>query len=199
MEKMVELGDVNLPDEEKERQMYWYVKNTLELNGYNHYEISNFSKTSKESKHNLNCWEQKEYIGLGISAHSYINGVRYCNCSKIDKYIENIDMKDFGLNDIIECGNGNTNASKRIERIYEIEEIQSLEDKEKEYMLLGLRKIEGISISKFKTKFEWNPLFLFRRELDKLVNEDMILVDGDFIKLTNKGLDFANLVWEEFV
>lgn len=199
LEKMVELGDVNLPDEEKERQMYWYVKNTLELNGYNHYEISNFSKTSKESKHNLNCWEQKEYIGLGISAHSYINGVRYCNGSKIDKYIENIDMKNFGLNDIIECGNGNTNASERIERIYEIEEIQSLEDKEKEYMLLGLRKIEGISISKFKTKFEWNPLFLFRRELDKLVNEDMILVDGDFIKLTNKGLDFANLVWEEFV
>lgn len=199
LEKMVESGEVNLPDEEKERQMYWYVKNTLELNGYKHYEISNFSKTSKESKHNLNCWEQKEYIGLGISAHSYINGVRYCNGSKIDKYIETIDRKDFGLNDIIECGNGNTNASERVERIYELEEIQSLEDKEKEYILLGLRKIEGVSISKFKTKFEWNPLFLFRREFDKLVNENLILIDGDFIKLTNKGLDFANLVWEEFV
>ena len=84
-------------------------------------------------------------------------------------------------------------------KIYEIEEIQSLEDKKKEYMLLGLRMVEGINISEFKEKYVDNPIFLYRKELEKLVNENLIVIDADNIRLTNKGLDFANLVWEEFV
>ena len=83
--------------------------------------------------------------------------------------------------------------------IYEIEEIQELEDRKKEYMLLGLRKIDGVQISKFKEKYIDNPLFIYRKELNLLVEEGLINIDGDFIKLTNKGIDFANLVWEEFV
>ena len=71
--------------------------------------------------------------------------------------------------------------------------------KEQEYMLLGLRKIDGVDIKEFKNKFGENPLFLFRNVFDKLVNEDLIIIDSDKIKLTNKGLDLANLVWEEFV
>ena len=66
-------------------------------------------------------------------------------------------------------------------------------------MMLGFRKIEGVSISRFKEKFLENPLFLYRKELDKLVNEGLIIVDLDNIKLTNKGLDLANIVFEEFV
>ena len=66
-------------------------------------------------------------------------------------------------------------------------------------MLLGLRKIEGISIQEFKNKFGENPIFLFKDILNKLVNEKLIIVDNDNIKLTNKGIDLANLVWEEFV
>ena len=69
----------------------------------------------------------------------------------------------------------------------------------KEYMLLGLRKIDGISISKFKEKFGENPIYLFRNELQKLVEDGLIIVDLDNIKLTNKGIDLANLVWEEFI
>ena len=69
----------------------------------------------------------------------------------------------------------------------------------KEYMLLGLRKIDGISISKFKEKFGENPIYLFRKELQKLVEESLIIIDLDYIKLTEKGIDFANLVWKEFV
>ena len=174
LENLIESGKLQLPSEEQERQMYWYVKNTLELNGYKHYEISNFAKKGYESKHNLNCWEQKEYIGLGIAAHSYLNGIRYSNAT-------------FDAN-----GKWNYKDKK-------IEEKQSLEDKKKEYMLLGLRKIDGVSIKKFKEKYVENPIFLFKNELDKLVNENLIEIDGDFIKLTNKGIDFANLVWEEFV
>ena len=66
-------------------------------------------------------------------------------------------------------------------------------------MLLGLRKIEGVSIQKFKEKYVENPIFIFRKELEKLVEENLLEIDGDKIKLTNKGLDLANLVWEEFI
>ena len=185
MEQLINNKELQLPDEELERQMYWYVKNTLELNGYNHYEISNFAKKGKESKHNLNCWEQKEYIGLGLAAYSYLNGVRYGNTSDIEKYINVQDF--FNRSELEESG------------IRIVDEVQSLEDKRKEYMLLGLRKIDGVSIQKFKEKFVENPIFLFRKELEKLVNEKLITIDGDCIRLTNKGLDLANIVWEEFV
>lgn len=174
IDELINRDKLQLPDEELERQMYWYVKNTLELNGYNHYEISNFAKKGKESKHNLNCWEQKEYIGLGVAAHSYLNGVRYSNFT------------------FTETGEWSFLDKK-------IEEQQDLEDKKKEYMLLGLRKIEGVSIQKFKEKYRDNPIFLYRKELEKMVEEGLLEIDGDLIRLTNKGVDLANLVWEEFV
>ena len=79
-----------------------------------------------------------------------------------------------------------------------MEKLNKLEE-EQEFMMLGLRIIDGVKISKFKEKFVDNPLFIFRKNLEKLVNEKLILIDGDTIRLTNKGLDFANLVWQEFV
>lgn len=184
IEKLIDSGKLKLPEEDLERNMYWYVKNTLELNGYNHYEISNFAKKGKEPKHNMNCWEQKEYIGLGVAAHSYYNGIRYGNIGDLQKYI-NFDW------------NKPQEAEKQEIRI--IEEVQTLEEKQKEYMLLGLRKIDGISIQEFKQRYSENPIMLYRNELKKLVEEDLITIDEDRIKLTNKGLDFANLVWEEFI
>ena len=199
LDKLIEEGKMELLDEELERNMYWYVKNTLEINGYNHYEISNFSKIGKESKHNLNCWEQKEYIGIGTSAHSYINGVRYCNKSSVEKYIENINNKDIDVNEIIKLGNGDKSFLEKVEEVYEIDEIQSSEDKKREYMLLGLRKLEGVKISNFKEKFVENPIYVYHKELEKLVEEDLIRVDGDMIFLSRRGIDLANLVWEEFV
>lgn len=66
-------------------------------------------------------------------------------------------------------------------------------------MMLGLRKIEGVSVKKYKNKFKENPIFVYKNELNKLINEDLLEIDGDYIRLTKKGLDFANIVWEEFV
>ncbi|MBR3003011.1 MAG: radical SAM family heme chaperone HemW [Clostridia bacterium] len=210
---LVENGKAKLPDEETERQMYWYVKNKLELAGYTHYEISNFAKKGKESKHNMNCWNQEEYLGFGIAAHSYLESInfnkaynfqkkdntaedkkmlRFSNTENLDEYISNISkIEEKGLKD--------DEIQNQINKNIEIHEFQTLEEKKKEYMLLGLRKIEGVSISKFKEKFVDNPIYLFRKELQKLTEEELIEIDGDFIKLTSKGLDFANIVWEEFV
>ena len=176
----LENNELKLPDEELERNMYWYVKNLLELNGYNHYEISNFSKKGKESKHNMNCWNQEEYIGFGIAAHSYISNIRFSNTNNLEEYIKNITNNELEKNIIIE-------------------EEQTLEDKKREFMMLGFRKIEGVNISKFKEKFVDNPIFIYREKLNKLVEEGLIEIDLNNIKLTNKGIDFANLVFEEFI
>ena len=180
IEKMLEKGEIKLPDEDLERNMYWYVKNTLELNGYNHYEISNFAKLGKESRHNLNCWNQEEYIGFGVAAHSYLNGIRFSNTINVEEYIQHIE-------------------NNRKEENIQIEESQSLEDKKNEFMMLGFRKIQGVDIARFKEKFIDNPIFLYRENLNKLVEEGLIEVDLNHIKLTNKGIDLANLVFEEFV
>ena len=85
---------------------------------------------------------------------------------------------------------------KKLKKYYE-EQDKIME--EKEYMLLGLRKIKGIKISEFKNKFIDNPIYLFKNELNKLVKEGLLEVDIDSITLTNKGIDLANLVWEEFI
>ena len=180
IEKMLENGEIKLPDEDLERNMYWYVKNTLELNGYNHYEISNFAKLGKESRHNLNCWNQEEYIGFGVAAHSYLNGIRFSNTINVEEYIQHIE-------------------NNRKEENIQIEENQSLEDKKNEFMMLAFRKIQGVDIARFKEKFIDNPIFLYREILNKLVEEGLIEVDLNHIKLTNKGIDLANLVFEEFV
>lgn len=172
---LIEQNKIVLPDEELERNMYWYVKNYLELGGYEHYEISNFAKNGKKSLHNWDCWNQKEYVGFGASAHSYLNRKRFCNIGVLEEYI-----KDF-------------------KNTKEVQEVQSFYETKQEYMLLGLRKIKGVCISDFKNKFGENPIFLFKNELNKLIEEDLLEITTNNIKLTNKGLDFANLVWEEFV
>ena len=173
-------NELELPKDEVERKMYWSVKNNLENAGYVHYEISNFAKKGYESKHNLACWNQEEYIGFGVAAHSYTNNVRYSNVDRIEEYIKNFEENNESDNFIFH-------------------EKQTPSSKMKEFMMLGLRKIQGVAVQDFKNKFGTNPIFVYRKELEKLVNNELIEIDGDYIKLTNKGLDLANLVWEEFV
>lgn len=177
---MVMNEELKLPDEAIERKMYWNIKKMLENEGYIHYEISNFAKEGYKSRHNSDCWEQKEYIGIGVSSHSYLNNKRYSNSESVEEYIKNINNNDFDKN-------------------ITIHEEQTKEDKQKEYMILGLRKINGVNITKFKNKFGENPIFLYRQELNKLVQEELIEIYDNNIKLTDKGLDLANVVWEEFI
>lgn len=180
LKNKVDQSILTLPEDEMERKMYYTVKNMLENNGYIHYEISNFAKKGFESKHNLDCWSQKEYMGFGAAAHSYTNNFRFSNIENIEEYINNF-------------------KSNKQEDNLIFHEKQNRESKMKEYMMLRLRKIEGVNIQQFKNKFVENPIFIFRKEIEKLVNEELLEVNGNFIKLTKKGLDLANLVWEEFV
>ena len=180
LEKEIEEGKYKLVDEELERKMYHKTKNILEKNGYNHYEISNFAKKGFESKHNLDCWDQREYLGFGLAAHSYYRNKRFSNTNDLDEYINNISKFNFTKN-------------------VEVHELQDREAKAKEFMLLGLRKINGVSISEFERRFRVHPLFYFRFEISRLDEEGLLEVELDDIRLTKKGLDLANQVFEAFV
>ena len=175
LEERIKNDELYLPSEELERKMYWRVKETLEQNGYKHYEISNYAKPGFESKHNVSCWNQEEYIGIGIAAHSYIDKKRYANTDEFEEYF------DWPENSQI------------------IYEKQTKEDEMKEYMLLSLRKIEGVKISEFKNKFIENPIYLYKEILNQLVGKELVEIDIDNIKLTQKGINLANQVWQEFV
>lgn len=176
IEKMVD----KLPDEKTERAMYHKLRETLQEAGYTQYEISNFAKVGYESKHNLDCWRQKEYIGFGAGAHSYTDGCRYSNIANIDEYIK--------------CYKEN-----RIQDSIIIHEKQDKTAMAKEFILLCLRTIKGCSKKDFYNKFGYDIEKGFSKEFEKLEKQGLILAGSEFIKLTIKGLDLANLVWEEFV
>lgn len=180
MYEMINSKVVSIAPDEIERKMYWYVKETLEKHNYNQYEISNFARSGFESRHNMDCWNQKQYIGVGTSASSFMDDRRYSNIPEIENYIENIE-------------NGTPNKNLLLE------EILDTESKMDEFMMLGLRKIEGVSIKDFEQKFNVNPIIKYCKILDKLNHEGLIEVDANNIKLSNKGIDLANLVWKEFI
>ena len=178
--EMVKSKQVALEPEEVERQMYWYVKETLEKYKYIQYEISNFAKSGFQSQHNIDCWNQEEYIGVGIAASSFIENKRYSNISNLEEYMDNI-----------ESGMPNKNLI--------LDEVLDFESKMNEFMMLGLRTIKGVNIKKFEQKFKINPIIKYCKILEKLNHEGLIEIDANNIKLSNKGIDLANVVWEEFV
>ena len=167
----------NLPSEEDERKMYYLAKEKLKEAGYLHYEISNFAKPGKESRHNLTYWNQEEYIGFGAGASSYLSGKRFTNVASIEEYIRKINHQ---------------------EQSFVIEEEQDVESKLREYMILKLRLMEGINIQEINQKFQIDVLEKFQKELEKLQQQQLIALDTN-IYLTDKGMDLANLVWEEFI
>ena len=167
----------DLPSDEEERKMYHYLVERMQAAGYKHYEISNFAKTGFESKHNLAYWKQVEYYGFGAGASSYLDEKRYTNVSDIRKYINQVNEgKDVKI----------------------LEEVQNFESKLNEYMMLGLRIIDGVNIQEVNEKFKVDVLEIYKERLEKLENMGLIKIDEN-IALTKKGLDLANIVWEEFV
>ena len=180
LKKLIDDGKIDLPDEDLERDMYWEVKETLQKNGYIHYEISNFCRKGFQSKHNTDCWNQKEYFGFGLSAHSYFNGIRYSNISDLDHYMENIENNKFYNN-------------------IQIEEIQDKVSKMNEYAILKLRMLEGLNLNKFDELFRVDFFEHYNDKIKKLQKKGLIGFDKGFIRLTDKGIDFANMVWAEFI
>ncbi len=179
----------DLPTDEQEREMYYLICDKLKEAGYVQYEISNFARPGYESKHNLCYWNQNEYYGVGAGASSYINDVRYKNIDDIQEYINSVATTIGRHNDV---------SSLRI-----IEETQNPDSKLREYMILRLRLLEGVSKNEAFNRFNVDIEERFKTELTKLMDQGLLEKEqiNDDIKyhLSKKGLDLANIVWEEFV
>ncbi len=139
--------------EELDASMYEYICEKLELKNYEHYEVSNFALKGKKSKHNLNYWDNNEYYGFGLGASGYIHGVRYENTRSLTNYLKG----EFLLK----------------------EEVLSKEDKMYNELMLGFRKMEGISLKEFFRKYEVNMQEVF--DLKEVLEEEELIVDGEYI------------------
>ncbi len=165
---MIKSKNIQMPDEGLVIDMYNYAIDYLVSNGYEHYEISNFALPGFRCIHNLNYWDWGEYIGAGAGAHSFIRGYRSRNTDDISRYIEDL----------------NKNIIPEIESV----EIKC-EDAIKEFIFLGLRKTEGISIMKTEELGLNIP-----DACKELIDEGYVKVSDNYLSLTRKGLVISNTI-----
>jgi len=162
-------------DEEVDYNMYNYIIN--ELNNYKHYETSNFAKEGFESRHNLNYWNNDHYYGFGLGASGYIDNIRYDNTRSINKYLN----KEY-------CSNKNY--------------LSKNETIENEF-ILGFRKINGINIDDFNSKYNLNvleiPIVKELLEREKLIiNDRNIMLNKNYLYIANEILiDFLGVDYEK--
>ena len=170
-------GKLPLPKEELEAEMFEYIISELERAGFEHYEISNFSKPDFESRHNLMYWDNAEYYGIGAGASGYVNGVRYKNHGPIRHYLSAVEE-------------GNARIT---------EEHLSQKEQMEEEMFLGLRKKSGVSMARFEEKFGRSFDGLYGEIVKDLVQQGLMQIDGDRVRMTKRGLFLGDTVAERFI
>ncbi len=167
-------NEINLPTDEEDRKMYSMAEQVLNRFGYDKYEISNYSKKGFECIHNMGYWTLRQYIGFGVSAHSFVNYQRFENGKNLDEYINKENLKQ----NVIEV---------------------TKKDLMEEFMFLGLRTTEGISIKDFKSKFDCDIFDIYNDVLLNLKNVNKIIIDNDNIKLTKEAFNISNEVLSNFL
>ena len=170
-------GKLPLPKEELEAEMFEYIIAELEKAGFEHYEISNFSKTGFESRHNLMYWDNAEYYGIGAGASGYVDGVRYKNHGPIRHYLKAVEEGSARIN----------------------EEHLSQREQMEEEMFLGLRKKSGVSMARFEEKFERSFQELYGDIVKDLIRQGLMQLDGDRVRVTKRGLFLGDTVAERFI
>ena len=170
-------GKLPLPKEELEAEMFEYIIEELEKAGFEHYEISNFSKPGFESRHNLVYWDNAEYYGLGAGASGYVDGIRYKNHGPIRHYLEAVEA-----------------VKARI-----TEEHLTLEEKMEEELFLGLRKKTGVSKAHFEEKFGVSFDQRYGQVVASLTEQGLLVPDDKQVRMTKRGLFLGDTVAEKFI
>ena len=178
-EKDVERRDAGeepelIPSEEEERAMYEATGRILKEQGYLHYEISNYAKPGRECCHNLGYWQRRDYLGFGLGASTLLNPVRYKNTEDLEAYLGG----DFSKKEFF---------------------VLTKDNQIEETMFLGLRVLEGVSKEQFREQFSCELNVVYRKELEKLEQEGLLEEEGDFVRLTSRGIDLSNPVLAEFL
>lgn len=165
-------NNFKLFDEDKESKLYYQIKKYLQKHNYNQYEISNFCIPSYECKYNLNTWSNNEYLGIGTSASYYVNGIRYTNIKNIEKYFNSLDNNQLIYFELIE----ESNESKMYEEI-----------------MLGLRKITGIDINKFNSKYNCD-IFQVYPNINNLIKYNFLTRKNENLFIPNDKLYISNTI-----
>lgn len=155
---------LNLFDDDDSSKLYLHVVNELERCGYHQYEISNFSKPGYEGKHNLKYWRDEEYLGIGPSAHSFLNGKRFYYSRSFSDFYDDIFIEDGTGGDI------------------------------EEYIMLRLRLREGVSLVSLKNEYGYTPSQKLLKSLNRLKEECLIEFNNEIIYLTKEGFLVSNMI-----
>lgn len=167
-----------LPKEDDEREMYIYSKDMLKKNGYNQYEISNYSKNNKECYHNKVYWKCDEYLGVGVSSSSFINSNRFKNIDDIKEYIEKINK-----NEDVTCDNYKN----------------TLTDNMEEFVFMGLRMIDGIEEKEFKHRFNKDIYEVYKDVIEKNIRQELLISNMGRLYLSPRGIEVSNYVMSYFI
>ncbi|SEM13870.1 oxygen-independent coproporphyrinogen-3 oxidase [Paenibacillus sp. cl141a] len=174
---MYQRNQLPLPDEEDELNMYLLLMERMKAAGYKQYEISNFAKPGFESRHNMTYWRNEDYYGLGAGAHGYVGRQRHVNIKGVNPY--------------------NEAANKGLPRLesFEISREEAMED----FLMVGLRVLDGVSRSRFREQFGISMEEVFAGPLNKMVGAGLLDATEDGYKLSSKGILFGNDVFGEFI
>ena len=161
-------ASLDMPDEEETVRQYMQVCKALKKAGYEHYEISNFAKKGKRSRHNTNYWECGDYVGIGPGAHSFMSHQRFHYPADIDAFITEPKREYDG-------GGGDMN----------------------EFIMLKLRLVDGISFKHLSYYYDFNPTEEFMKKIKLYKKNKLCRFDGDILSLTEKGMLVSNEIIAE--
>ena len=150
-------------DEDQNRLLYDYICSYLKDHGYDNYEVSNFAKNGKYSKHNINYWKCGNYVGLGAGASGYIDNKRYTNTSNLNKYQEHKDRLS-------------------------IEEELTKDQQIEEYLMLNLRTKWGLNLEEFNARFGLDLLEVAKDYIQLLINKKLAIINKGSLCLTHDGI-----------
>jgi oxygen-independent coproporphyrinogen-3 oxidase len=165
LKKLIQTGKVAAPNDEVAQEHFMILVDSLEANGFIHYELSNFGKENYFSKNNSAYWLGKKYIGIGPSAHSYDGVSRSWNIANNALYLKAIEAEELPN---------------------EVEGLSSA-DRYNEYIMTGLRTIWGVSLSRIQSEFGKTYLDYLTKQSRKFLADDLLFIENDILKPTKKG------------
>lgn len=174
---MFKKNQLPLPHEDDELQMYLLLMERMKQAGYEQYEISNFAKPGKYSRHNMTYWLNEDYYGLGAGAHGYMDHQRHMNIKGVNPYIQ-----------------ATREGLPRLES-FPIPRDEAMED----FMMVGLRVMQGVSRAHFKEQFELSMDDVFAKPLNKMLAAGLLEETETGYRLSDKGVLFGNEVFGEFI
>lgn len=171
--RMLEQGKVKEADEELSRQMYYSLKDQLEAAGYEHYEISNFARPGRRSRHNSSYWQRVPYLGIGAAAHSYDLATRRWNVADLHQYIQSVEE----------------------DKCYYEFEVLNEQSTYNDLVMTALRTCEGLPLQLLTDKQRAYCLAMAQ----SYIESGLLLCDSSHLRLTRNGLFVSDMIMADLM